>query len=256
MKASIIICTYNEEKSIEEVIISCCTLNSEYETIVVDDGSTDKTGTNLNELSKNYSFRFVKLEKNMGKSWAIAYGVEIATYEIILFIDADVSNLQKEHFEGLLKPIFDKTADMVLGQPSETLIDYHINPFKVLTGERALIKEDLIPILNEIRDIRFGVETFLNLYYQANGKRVKYVLLKGLKHPSTFEKTGSFGDAAIKYFKEGNEIAKTIANNYHLINQRVDFLLTSTDKKTKKKIDSLQNEINTKLQDLKAKLNI
>ncbi len=106
----------------------------------------------------------------MGKSWAMAHGVEISENDIILFFDADVSNIKKEHFDELLKPIIDKTADMVLGQPSETLIDYHMNPFKALTGERALLKKDIMPILNEIRNIRFGVETFLNLYYQAQGK--------------------------------------------------------------------------------------
>jgi hypothetical protein len=192
----------------------------------------------------------------MRKSWAMAHGVEISENNIILFFDADVSNIMKEHFDELLKPIIDNTADMVLGQPSETLIDYRINPFKVLTGERALLKKDIIPILNEIRDIRFGVETFLNLYYQAKGKRIKYVLMKGLKHPSTFEKTGSFGNAAMKYLKEGNEIARTITKNYDLINQRVELLLSKTDKNAKMKIKSLQNDINIKLQDIKGKLNL
>ncbi|HVN59120.1 MAG TPA: glycosyltransferase family 2 protein [Bacteroidales bacterium] len=256
MKTSIIICTYNEEKTIADVLISCCRLNPDCEIIVVDDGSSDNTVNILNELSKEYTFRYEKLEKNMGKSWAMAHGVELSENEIILFFDADVSNLREEHFNEILKPIIENTADMVLGQPSETLIDYRINPFKVLTGERALLRKDLIPVLDEIRDIRFGVETFLNLYYQANGKRIKYVLMKGLKHPSTFEKSGSFGVAALKYLKEGNEIARTITSNYELINQRVELLLTSADKNAKNKIGALQEDINNRLQDLKGKLNI
>lgn len=256
MKASIIICTYNEENTIAEVLIACCELNPDCEIVVVDDGSTDNTENILNELSERYSFRYERLTKNMGKSWAMAHGVELSENDLILFFDADVSNILKDHFDGLLKPILDNTADMVLGQPSETLFDYRINPFKALTGERALLKKDIIPILNEIRDIRFGVETFLNLYYQANGKRIKYVLMKGLKHPSTFEKTGSVSNAAMKYLKEGNEIARTITNNYDLINQRVELLLSNTDKNAKKKISSLQNDINIKLQDIKEKLNI
>ena len=43
MKASIIICTFNEEKTIAEVLIACCNLNPDCEIIVVDDGSTDHT---------------------------------------------------------------------------------------------------------------------------------------------------------------------------------------------------------------------
>ena len=254
MKASIIICTYNEEKTIADVLIACCKLNPDCEIIVVDDGSTDSTETILNELSKGYSFRYERLKKNMGKSWAMAHGVEISDNDIILFFDADVSNIKKEHFNELLKPIFDNTADMVLGQPSETLIDYRINPFKALTGERALLKKDILPILDEIREIRFGVETFLNLFYQANGKRIKYVLMKGLKHPSTYEKSGSVSTATKKYIDEGKEIAMTIMNNHDLINQRVELLISQTNLNAKKKVDSLQNDINTKLQDIKEKL--
>ena len=256
MKASIIICTFNEEKTIVVVLIACCNLNPDCEIIVVDDGSTDNTQNILNELTKRYSFRYERVKKNMGKSWAMAHGVEISENDIIMFFDADVSNIIKDHFDGLLRPIIDNTADMVLGQPSETLFDYRINPFKALTGERALLKKDIIPILDEIRDIRFGVETFLNLYYQAKGKRTKYVLMKGLKHPSTYEKTGSVRIATMKYLSEGNEIARTITNNYDLINQRVDLLLSNTNNNAKKKISSLQNDINVKLQDLKEKLKL
>jgi glycosyltransferase involved in cell wall biosynthesis len=253
MKASIIICTYNEERTISDVLIPCCKLNPDCEIIVVDDGSTDKTENILNELSKGYSFRYERLRKNMGKSWAMAHGVEISENDIILFFDADVSNIMKEHFDELLKPIIDNTADMVLGQPSETLIDYRINPFKALTGERALLKKDLIPILNEIRDIRFGVETFLNLYYQAQGKRINYVLLKGLIHPSTYEKSGSVNITTIKYLNEGKEIAITLMNNQDLINQRVQLLITNSNDNARKKINLLQNDINKKLQDFKNK---
>jgi len=254
MKASIIICTYNEEKTIADVVMACCKHNPDCEIIVVDDGSTDNTEHILNELSRTYSFRYERLQKNRGKSWAMAYGIEISENEIILFFDADLSNILKEHFDELLRPMFDNTADMVLGQPSETLIDYRINPFKTLTGERALLKEDLIPVLDEIRDIRFGVETFLNLYYQALGKRINYVQLKGLIHPSTYEKSGSVSIATKKYLQEGKEIAITLMNNQDLINQRVRLLISNSNANAKKRIDSLQNEINRKLQDFKNKL--
>jgi hypothetical protein len=254
MKASIIICTYNEEKTIADVLIPCCKLNPDCEIIVVDDGSTDNTENILNELSKEYSFCYERLSNNMGKSWAMARGVEISKSDIILFFDADVSNIMKEHFDEILKPVIDNSADMVLGQPSETLIDYRINPFKPLTGERALLMKDILPVLDKIRDIRFGVETFLNLYYEAQGKRIKYVLMKGLRHPSTFEKSGSVNIAAKKYLKEGKEIAVTILKNHDLINQRVELLISKTNLNARKKIDLLQNDINIKLQEFKNKV--
>jgi hypothetical protein len=35
------------------------------------------------------------------------------------------------------------------------------------------LKNDILPILDDIREIRFGVEPFINLYFQAKGKKKK-----------------------------------------------------------------------------------
>lgn len=253
MKASIIISSFNEEKTIAEVLTACCNLNPDCEIIVVDDGSTDNTETILNGLSDDYLFRYEKLKQNMGKSWAMAHGVEIATTDIILFFDADVSNIKKEHFDALLKPLLQDEADIVLGQPSETLIDYRINPFAALTGERALWKKDILPILNDIRNIRFGVETYINLYYQALGKRIKYVLLKDLKHPTKYEKTTPV-KATREFIVEGHEIAITLLRNHHLIAQRIELQFDNASSQTTKKINELQDDFNRKLQGFKDKV--
>ncbi|MEA3448816.1 MAG: glycosyltransferase family 2 protein [Bacteroidota bacterium] len=252
MKSSIIICTYNEEKTITDVLISICKHSPDSEIIVVDDGSIDKTESILLELSKEYSFKYEKLDKNRGKSWAMVHGVEKATNEIILFFDADVSNIKKEHFDSLLQPIISSEADMVLGQPSETLIDYKVNPFRALTGERALLKKDIVPILEDIREIRFGVETFINLYFQAKGKRIKYVLLKELVHPIKYKKTTML-NATKEFASEEKEIAITLMNNHDLITNRVELIIKKYNTITKSKITFLQNDINNKMQELKDK---
>jgi glycosyltransferase involved in cell wall biosynthesis len=63
MKASIVICTYNEEKTITDVVIACCKFNPDCEIIVVDDGSTDNTENILSEVAKEYAFRYERLKK-------------------------------------------------------------------------------------------------------------------------------------------------------------------------------------------------
>jgi len=188
-KVSIVICAYNEESTIENVVRKCREFNPESELIVVDDGSKDKTEKILRDIEKELNIKNIHLPENKGKSNAMVTGVEQASQEIILFFDADVSGIKEEHFNQLLLPVFDeeKPVDMVLGSPSETLIDYRVNPFKSLTGERAIRKKDLEPILENIRDIRFGVETYINLYFQAHGKKIKYILLDGLTHPNKYE---------------------------------------------------------------------
>jgi hypothetical protein len=77
---------------------------------------------------------------------------------------------------------------MVLGQATETLINYSLNPFKSLTGERALLRKDILPLIEKMKEARFGVETLINLYYQSECKVFKYVMLNGLIHPTKFSK--------------------------------------------------------------------
>ncbi len=214
-KIAAIICAYNEEGTIEEVV----TKTSDYffhEVIVVNDGSTDNTDSILKELKSNCHFEYIFIPENKGKGNAMAIGVEKANSEIIVFIDADLSNIQDDHFAKLIRPIFDNETDMVLGQATETLIDYKVNPFKSFTGERALLKKDILPILEDMKLSKFGVETLINLYFQAQEKRVKYVMLAGLVHPTKFEKTNQL-QATKEFLFEWHQIVLTAFNNFKLI---------------------------------------
>ena len=137
---SIIICAFNEEETILDVVSACCRYNPLSEVMVVDDGSTDSTGQILKDLGKEYQFRYERLPENKGKSWAMVHGVEQATGDIILFFDADVSHITRQHFTRLLEPMKEGIADMVLGQPRETMIDYRINTFEKTSTLKATRK--------------------------------------------------------------------------------------------------------------------
>ena len=218
-KISAIICIYNEEKTIKDIV----SIVRDYffdEVIVVNDGSTDKTDDILNELSKIYDFKYIKLKENRGKGFAMATGIKNATGEIIVFIDADLSDLKEEHLFELTMPLVNKKADMILGQATETLIDYSVNPFKSFTGERSVFKKDILPIVDKMKNSRFGVETLINLYYQSEGKKVKYVMLNGLKHPTKFDKV-SKQQALKEFVKEGHQIALTAFKNFDLITSSI-----------------------------------
>lgn len=213
--ASAIICVYNEEKTIRDVVITACGYSFN-EVIVVNDGSTDRTDMLLRAMLHDFSFEYIVLPENKGKGYAMARGVENASNEIIVFIDADLSYLRDDHLFELLSPIKHNEADMVLGQPTETLIDYGLNPFKSFSGQRALLKKDILPLVDDMKNSRFGVETLINLYYQSKGKTVKYVILYGLKHPTKFEKV-SKQQAMMEFIKEGHQIALTVFRNFDLV---------------------------------------
>ena len=216
MKVSAVICAYNEEKTIAGVIKQVYQSSIVDEIIIVNDGSIDKTAAIIRQLGKEINLKFIDLPENKGKGYAMTTGVEQSTGEIIVFIDADLSDLHPKHIEKLIIPILNNEADIVLGLPTETIINYSINPFRSITGQRALLKVDIIPILDKIKTSRFGVETLINLFYKANGKKVKYTTLFGLKHSAKFQKT-SIIKATRQFASMGQDIAITTYENYELV---------------------------------------
>jgi glycosyltransferase involved in cell wall biosynthesis len=213
---TIIICSFNEEKTICDVVRACRLYNERSEIIVVDDGSRDNSEALLRKLNQTICFSYIRLPENKGKSYAMSVGIENATRDILLFFDADSTGIRREHFRDMLLPVMENRADMVLGHTAAAVINLKLTPFKAFTGERVLRKTDILPILDEIRNTRFGVETYINLYFQTHGKRIMYVYLEGLKTLNKFKKTTPV-EATRQYFREGQEIASTIIKNYNSV---------------------------------------
>ena len=88
-RASIIIPTYNSQKTIEACLSSIIEESKklESEIIVVDDNSSDQTI----EIAKKFkTVKLVKLDNNKGVGNARNAGSEIAKHEILCFIDSDL----------------------------------------------------------------------------------------------------------------------------------------------------------------------
>lgn len=87
---SIIITTYNYAQYVERAIRSALDQSlptSEYEILVVNDCSTDRTP----DILQNYTdeVRVFNLEKNLGLSGARNFGIQKAKGQFIVFLDAD-----------------------------------------------------------------------------------------------------------------------------------------------------------------------
>jgi glycosyltransferase involved in cell wall biosynthesis len=252
---TIIICSFNEEKTICDVVKACRLYNERSEIIVVDDGSTDNTEQILRNLNKIIQFNYIKLPENRGKSYAMTVGIENASNDILLFFDADSIGIRKEHFHDIVLPVMEDKADMVLGHTAASIRNVRITPFKAFTGERVLLKKDILPILDEIRNMRFGIETYINLYYQTHGKRIRYVFLEGLKTLNKYKKTTPI-KATRQYFSEGHEIASTIIKNYDLIVKIAESSLLNNTDTVKKKLSHFQKNIEKKIRLFRDKINV
>lgn len=91
-KISIIVPVYNVEKYVERCILSIVSQNvpsSDYELIVVNDGSTDNSRAILQKLSETYPVIQIVDKENGGLSSARNEGLKYATGEYIFFVDSD-----------------------------------------------------------------------------------------------------------------------------------------------------------------------
>ena len=104
MIISVIIPTFNEEKTIVEILKKVKKQNKDdinLEVIVVDDCSTDNSNELLKQNSNLYT-KLIELDENLGKGGAIKEGLLNATGEYILFQDADLEYDPKD-FKKILR---------------------------------------------------------------------------------------------------------------------------------------------------------
>lgn len=105
MKVSVIIPTYNEEDEILDCIESLGEQSySDFEIIVVDDGSTDRTVKRLKNLQKEIEGLRLLEQKHKGPGAARNKGAKKAKGKILVFVDADMT-FDEDFLEKLVEPI-------------------------------------------------------------------------------------------------------------------------------------------------------
>ena len=90
MKVSIIITNYNYSKYLARCIRSCMSQvmdRKDYEVIVVDDASTDKSMDILNDFKTN--IKIIKNKKNLGVAESVNKAVKISKGEYFVRVDSD-----------------------------------------------------------------------------------------------------------------------------------------------------------------------
>jgi len=92
-KLSVIVPAHNEETHIvqflEDTLSSLDGLGFDYEVVVVDDGSTDRTRERALLATNNPNVKVIGYDDNVGKGFALKYGFGHTSGDIVVFIDSD-----------------------------------------------------------------------------------------------------------------------------------------------------------------------
>ena len=113
MKISVIVPVYNCAPYVERCIRSILEQTySNLEVICIDDGSTDDSGKILDVLACEDARIRVIHQKNAGASAARNAGIDIATGELITFVDSDDA-IEPDMYETLIPHFADENVDIV-----------------------------------------------------------------------------------------------------------------------------------------------
>lgn len=113
MKCLIIIPAYNEAANIEKVINNIVQNYPQYDYVIINDGSTDKTA----EVCANAGYQVLNLPINMGIGGAVQTGYQYAkknNYDAAVQIDGDGQH-DVAYLEDMLKLLETGEADVVIG---------------------------------------------------------------------------------------------------------------------------------------------
>jgi poly-beta-1,6-N-acetyl-D-glucosamine synthase len=151
---SIVVPAYNEEKVIVNCINSILASDySNYEIILVDDGSSDGTVSEMRRYEMNPRIKMVT-QPNASKAAALNMGMLLSKGEVLFFVDAD-GVFAKDTIREMLKGFSSESVGAVCGNDAPINLDRLQTKLANLlthvgTGfvRRALVTVDCLPIVS------------------------------------------------------------------------------------------------------------
>jgi glycosyltransferase involved in cell wall biosynthesis len=190
-RVSLLIPVYNEAPTIREVLERVEALPLDKQIVVVDDGSTDRTPTLLDEWQAEHADTVVLHRPHRGKGAAVRAAIPHATGTICVIQDADLE-YDPDDVPRLIRPIEQGHADVVFGSrlaggaPQRAFMFWHLVGNRMLsllasilydttlsdmeTGYKAFRTEALRALT--LREDRFGIEAEITAEVCRRGLRI------------------------------------------------------------------------------------
>jgi len=186
MRCAILIPAYNEEAFVAAVV-STATASGLGPVLVVDDGSEDDTAG----VARQAQAEVLSLSSNCGKGGAVFAGAAHLDTDVIVLIDADLTNLQVEHLRQLAEPVLSGQVDMArgvfVGGRWSTEMAQKLAP--QLSGQRAVLRARLLEV-EGLKESRYGVEIAITKHAKRANWRIMDVPLAGVSQVIKEEKHG------------------------------------------------------------------
>lgn len=203
MSVTALVPCYNEEKRIHLVLEALSSFAIIDQILVVDDGSSDNTST---EVAAYPKIKLVKLEKNIGKGGAVREGLRHVTTDITYLCDGDLNGLKQEELEKVLRPVIENDVQICVGVLKRHGKFYQFlrrNLLPLISGQRAVKTDLLKKIMSHKQADGWGIEPFMNAYCKRNKIKIKRVDLNGIRDVLNMRKRGFkyFSDRLMRYFK-------------------------------------------------------
>jgi glycosyltransferase involved in cell wall biosynthesis len=224
-KVSIIIPAFNEERAIGKIIEDLKNLPEQFEILVIDDGSKDKTAL----IAESFNIRVIRHPVNKGYGAALKTGIRNASGDYILIMDADGQH-KVQDINKLMEYIgpYDmvvgartkkskislhrKMAQFIMRVTAEYLSGQNIpdlnSGFRILKKERAFEYIHILPN-------GFSFTTTITLSMLMSGYNVKYIPI---------EAETRIGKSKIRPIKDGLNFILLIIRTVSLFNPLKVFL--------------------------------
>lgn len=191
MKLSIVVVTMNRAKQLKEALLSCidCVIPEDTEFIIIDNASTDDTGSVISDFFTKYKYNFYyeRLKENIGCGRGRNYGYLKSHGDYIYFLDDDAyidTSKNKFFFQEaisildknqLIKTLTTQIYDKMWGKNRVDSIGPPITDglYKVymLCGGSHFLKRDFFKDRNPYYDNKYGYEEIfpsLKVYNEGN----------------------------------------------------------------------------------------
>lgn len=154
MRFSVIIPVYNSKEYLDECLNSVINQScSDFEIIIVDDGSTDGTGAFCDNYAERDNRIKVIHKENGGASSARNVGLDNSKGEYIIFLDSDDYWSDRNALKEIDKTIYDKDADIVV---------FGCTDFNQVTGEKKVSRNNYDIELLDIGSMEKSLDYFLS----------------------------------------------------------------------------------------------